>query len=185
MSKKVAVIVGSLRKDSFNRKLALFLKEIAAPQLDLSLVEIGGLSLYNQDQDQTPPQEWVSFRQAIAASDAVLFVTPEYNRSVPGVLKNAVDIASRPYGQAALAKMPGAVISSSPGTLGGALANQHLRQSLAVLNMPILPSPEVYLSGIDKLLNAEGQITADQTVSFLKNFVSAFADWITHNPKHS
>ena len=135
--RNVAVVVGSLRKDSVSRKLA---KAFAAvtPGLKFNIVEIGDLPLFDQDLEPTPPAPWVSFREEIAAADAVLFVTPEYNRSVPGALKNAIDVGSRPYGQSVWNGKPGAVISLSPGAIGGFGAHHHLRQSLVFLNVPLL-----------------------------------------------
>ena len=143
----VAVLVGSLRNGSFSRKLALALAAIAPPSLKLEIEEIGALPLYNQDDDANPPAPSVEFKARIAACDALLFVTPEYNRSVPGVLKNAIDIASRPYGKSAWDGKPGAVISVSPGAMGAFGANQHLRQSLVFLNVPTMPQPEAYVGG--------------------------------------
>ncbi len=137
-TRNVAVIVGSLRKESFNRKMAKALAELAPSSLKLEIVEIDQLTLYNQDLDESPPPAWVVFKQQVKAADAVLFVTPEYNRSIPGVLKNAIDVASRPYGQSAWDGKPGAVMSVSPGAMGGFGANQVLRQSLVFLNVPTL-----------------------------------------------
>jgi chromate reductase, NAD(P)H dehydrogenase (quinone) len=179
----VAVFVGSLRKDSINRKVARALIELAHPSLNLDIVEIGQLPLYNQDLDNDPPAEWTSFRQKIKAADAVLFVTPEYNRSVPGPLKNALDVGSRPYGQSAWNGKPGAVVSASPGAIGGFGANHHLRQSLVFLNVPALQQPEVYLSAADKLFGPDGTLTNDGTRKFLQGFLQAFAEWIGANGK--
>src|SRR6185312_11127983 len=127
-TKKIAVIVGSLRKESINRKVAHVLIELAPPTVTMEIVESGPLSLYNQDYDENPPAAWVTFRDQIKKFDSVLFVTPEYNRSVPGVLKNALDVGSRPYGQSVWDGKPGAVISVSPGAIGAYGANHHLRQ---------------------------------------------------------
>lgn len=177
----VAVLVGSLRKDSFNRKIALTLAEQAPPSLKLSIVDLGALSIYNQDLDPTPPPEWTAFRAQIKAADAVLFVTPEYNRSVPAVLKNALDIGSRPYGQSVWGGKPGAVVSSSMGGIGGFGANHHLRQSLVFLNVLTMQQPEAYIGGAHQLFDAEGRITNDGTRDFLKAFAQAFAGWVdTH-----
>ena len=141
---KVAVVVGSLRKDSMNRKLAQALAKLAPASLQLSIVEIGDLPLFNQDHEGNPSQPVIAFKQAIKSANAVLFVTPEYNRSVPGVLKNAIDTGSRPYGQSAWSGKPGAVISVSPGAIGGFGANHHLRQVLASVNVPTMPQPVSY-----------------------------------------
>src|ERR1700693_246641 len=137
----VAVIVGSLRKESFNRKMAKAMIGLAPPSLKLEIVEIGQVPHYNQDFDGDPPQEAKDFKGRIQQADAVLFVTPEYNRSVPGVLKNAIDVASRPYGKSAWSGKPGAILSLSPGALGAFGANHHLRQSLVFLNVPAMPQP--------------------------------------------
>jgi chromate reductase, NAD(P)H dehydrogenase (quinone) len=179
----VAVVVGSLRKDSLNRKVASALIELAPPSLKLGFVEIGGLSLYNQDDDANPPAAWMEFRAKIKAANAILFVTPEHNRSVPAAMKNALDIGSRPYGQSAWNGKPGAVVSASPGAVGGFGANHHLRQSLVFLNIPAMPQPEAYISGADKLFDASGKLTNDGTRKFLQQFMQAFADWITANTK--
>src|SRR5215212_9656912 len=168
-SKNVAVLVGSLRKGSLNRKLALALVAMAPPGLALKIVEIGQLPLYNQDTDEQPPATWADFRKTIAGSDAVLFITPEYNRSVPSALKNAIDVGSRPYGKSAWSGKPGAVISVSPGAIGAFGANHHLRQSLVFLNVPAMPQPEAYIGGAAELFDAEGHLTSDRTVEFLRH----------------
>ncbi len=177
----VAVVVGSLRKDSLNLKLARALAAIAPPQIRLEVVPIGNLPLYNQDLDGDPPSQWVAFRDRIRRADAVLFVTPEYNRSVPGVLKNAIDVGSRPYGQSAWDGKPGGVISASPGAIGGFGANHHLRQSLVFLNVPVLQQPEAYLGGADKLFDEQGGIANESTRGFLGKYLSTFAAWIERN----
>jgi chromate reductase, NAD(P)H dehydrogenase (quinone) len=177
----VAVLVGSLRKDSFNRKMAKALQRLAPPSLRLEIVEIGNLPLYNQDDDANPPAVSAAFKSRIERADAVLFVTPEYNRSVPGVLKNAIDIASRPYGKSAWNGKPAAVITVSPGAIGGFGANHHLRQSLVFLNMPTLQQPEAYIGGAADLFDAQGNLTKESTREFLKKFLDAFAQWIGRN----
>jgi chromate reductase len=179
----VAVIVGSLRKDSINRKVAHALIELAPPELKLAVVEIGQLPIYNQDGDDKPPAEWTAFRERIKTADAVLFVTPEHNRSVPAALKNALDVGSRPYGKNAWSGKPGAVVSASPGGIGGFGANHHLRQSLVFLNVPAMAQPEVYLGGADKLFDAQGRLANDGTRKFLEGFMQAYASWITANGK--
>jgi chromate reductase, NAD(P)H dehydrogenase (quinone) len=179
----VAVLVGSLRKDSINRKVANALIELAPSSLKLGFVEIGALPLYNQDTDASPPAPWVAFRTQIKAADAVLFVTPEYNRSVPAALKNALDVGSRPYGQSAWNGKPAAVVSAAPGAIGGYGANHHLRQSLVFLNMPAMQQPEAYIGGADKLFGPDGKLTNDSTREFLQKFAQAFADWIAANTK--
>lgn len=177
----VAVIVGSLRKDSINRRVANALAELAPAALKLSMIEIGQLAIYNQDDDTNPPTAWTQFRERIRAADAVLFVTPEHNRSVPAALKNALDVASRPYGQSAWNGKPGAVVSASPGAIGGFGANHHLRQCLVFLNVPAMAQPEVYLGGADKLFDSQGKLANDGTRKFLQGFMQAFGVWITAN----
>ncbi len=179
----VAVIVGSLRKDSINRKVANALVELAPAGVKLDIVDIGHLPIYNQDGDENPPAEWTVFRQRIKRADAVLFVTPEHNRSVPAALKNAIDIGSRPYGQSAWSGKPGAVVSASPGAIGGFGANHHLRQTLVFLNIPAMPQPEAYLGGADKLFNADGKLINDGTRKFLEGFMQAYAEWVAANVK--
>jgi chromate reductase len=178
--RNVAVLVGSLRRDSFNRKVAQALMVLAPVSLKLSIVEIGQLPFFNEDDEASPPSSWTAFRQFINAADAVLFVTPEYNRSVPGVLKNAVDVASRPYGKNCWNGKPGAVISVSPGAIGGFGANNHLRQSLAMLNVPTMPTPEMYIARVANLINAAGELD-ENTQEFLQKFVQTFAVWIEKN----
>jgi chromate reductase len=142
-TRKIAVIVGSLRKDSLNRKAAEALAALAPAGVELEIVEIGDLPLYNEDLEAAgAPAAWERFRSQLKASDAVLFVTPEYNRSVPGALKNAIDVGSRPYGASVFSGRPAAVMSVSPGAIGGFGANHHLRQSLVFLDMPVLQQPE-------------------------------------------
>ncbi|MEW5850854.1 MAG: NAD(P)H-dependent oxidoreductase [Myxococcota bacterium] len=174
----VAVLVGSLRKESFNRRVAQALMELAPSSLKLEIVEIRQLPLYNQDDDANPPAASVAFKTRIKAADAVLFATPEYNRSVPGVLKNAIDIASRPYGQSAWEGKPGAVISASPGSVGGFGANHHLRQSLVFLNVPCMQQPEMYLGHIHNALDAQGKVSDPKVRELLQKFINAYAAWV-------
>ena len=173
----VAVLVGSLRKGSLNRMAAEALARLAPQGLALEIVEIGALPLYNQDLDQDPPQSWADFRTRIKAADAVLFVTPEYNRSVPAALKNAIDVGSRPYGGSAWDGKPGGVISVSPGAYGGFGANHHLRQSLVFLNVPAMQQPEAYMGGAGDAFDEQGQPT-ERTAKFLKRFITAYAGWV-------
>ena len=177
--RKVAVVVGSLRKGSYNRMVAHALAEVAPQSLALEIVEIGQLPLYDQDADTaSPPPAWTAFRQQVKGAEALLFVTPEYNRSVPGALKNAIDVGSRPYGQSAWDGKPGAVVSVSPGALGAFGANHHLRQSLVFLNVPVLQMPEAYIGGAADLFDANGKLKNDSTREFLKKFMHAFAAWV-------
>jgi chromate reductase len=172
----VAVVVGSLRKDSVSRRVARAL-EALTPNLKFTEVEIGNLQHFNQDLEATPTAEWTSFRNQIKAADAVLFVTPEYNRSVPGVLKNAIDVGSRPYGASAWDGKPGAVISVSPGAIGGFGANHHLRQSLVFLNVPMLSS-EAYVGNAFALFDENGELINEATAEFLRAYGQAFSAWI-------
>ncbi|MBZ6074944.1 NADPH-dependent FMN reductase [Microvirga puerhi] len=178
MARNVAVFVGSLRKESFTRKIAKALVELAPEGMSLSFVEIGQLPLYNQDDESNPPESYREFRRTVAAADAVLFVTPEYNRSIPGGLKNALDVGSRPYGQSAWDGKPGAVVSVSPGAIGGFGANHHLRQSLVFLNIPAMQQPEAYVGNVTQLLDDQGKLTNDNTRAFLAKFMQSFAAWI-------
>ena len=181
--RNVAVLVGSLRKESLNRKLAIALAGLAPASLKLRIVEIGALPLYNQDHEVEPPAVVRDFKQQVAASAAVLFVTPEYNRSVPGALMNAIDQASRPYGHSAWAGKPAAVITLSPGAIGGFGANHHLRQSLVFLDMPTMAQPEAYVGNAGKLFDAAGEIAVQETREFLGKFLVAFEDWVERNAK--
>lgn len=179
----IAVVVGSLRKDSINRKVARALVALAPSSLKLNIVEIGDLPLYNEDIDiDSPPAAYTAFRQQIGAADGVLFVTPEYNRSVPGVLKNAIDVGSRPYGKSAWGGKPGAVVSASPGAIGGFGANHHLRQSLVFLNVPCMQQPEAYLGNAGTFFDAAGTVF-EQTKPFLQTFINAFAAWVELHKK--
>ncbi|MCK1296752.1 MULTISPECIES: NAD(P)H-dependent oxidoreductase [unclassified Bradyrhizobium] len=177
----VAVIVGSLRKASINRMVANALAELAPAGLKLGIVEIGQLPLYNQDGDDDPPAEWTAFRERVRAADSVLFVTPEYNRSVPAALKNALDVGSRPYGKSAWSGKPGAVVSASPGGIGGFGANHHLRQSLVFLDVPAMPQPEAYIGGADRLFDADGKLVNEETRKFLQGFMQSYAAWVSAN----
>jgi chromate reductase, NAD(P)H dehydrogenase (quinone) len=181
-SHKVAVFVGSLRKESFSRKLAKALIAIAPPALKLEIVETGQLPLYNQDFEADPPQTVRDFKQKLESFDAVLFVTPEFNRGVPGNLKNAIDVGSRPYGKSSWSGKPGAVISNSPGVMGGFGANHALRQSLVFLNVPAMPQPEAYIGGVAAMFDDKGTLTNDSTREFLQKFLAAFAQWVERNP---
>jgi chromate reductase len=174
----VAVIVGSLARASLNRKMAGALIGVAPPSLAPAIVEIGELPLYTPDFEADPPPTVRAFRERIARADAALFVTPEYNRSVPGVLKNAIDVGSRPYGKSVWAGKPAAVVSVSPGAIGAFGANHHLRQSLVYLDMPTMEQPEAYIGGAAKLFDEQGALVNDGTREFITKFMQAFAQWI-------
>jgi chromate reductase len=159
--------------------LANALMSLVPPSMKLEVVEIGQLPFFNQDlETAATPAQWTAFRQRIKAADAVLFVTPEYNRSVPAVLKNALDVGSRPYGSSVWDRKPGAVVSGSPGAIGGFGANHHLRQSLVFLNVPTMQQPEAYVGHADKLFDEQGKLVSDGTRKFLQGFMQAFANWV-------
>jgi len=175
----VCVLVGSLRKASFSGMLANALISLAPSSLQLDIVEIGQLPFYNQDLDTyAPPAPWTAFRERIKSADAVLFVTPEYNRSVPAVLKNALDVGSRPYGSSVWDRKPGAIVSASPSAIGAFGANHHLRQSLVFLNVPTMQQPEAYLGHADKLFDEHGKLVSDGTRKFLQELMQTFANWV-------
>lgn len=174
---KVAVLVGSLRKESYTRKVAEALIALAPDTLDCGIVELGDLPLYSEDLDGDPPAAWTRFRKAIKACDAVLIATPEYNRSIPGGLKNAMDIGSRPQEDSVWDGLPTAVVSVSPYKTGGFGANHHLRQTLVYLNMPVMQQPEAYIGGVKGLLDEAGELKLEATSVFLASYMSAFADW--------
>lgn len=179
--KKIAVFVGSLRKESFNRKMAKALVALAPESLSLEIIEIGELPLYNEDLDTgAPPALWAGFRERLLKFDGVLFVTPEYNRSVPAVLKNAIDVGSRPYGKSVWNGKPGAVMSVSPGAIGGFGANHHLRQSLVFLNVPAMQQPEAYMGTAASLFDESGDL-AGPAREFAAKFIQAFAAWVETN----
>ncbi len=180
MAKKIGVIVGSLRKESWNRKLALALMKLAPSSLHMEIVEIGQLPLYNQDPDDQgePYKEWTAFRELMTTFDGFLFVSPEYNRSVPAPLKNAIDVGSRPYGKSIWGGKPSAIISASPGAIGGFGANQHLRQSFVFLDVPCMQQPEAYISGVNLLFDADSNIAKKETQEFLRKFMEAYASWV-------
>jgi chromate reductase len=173
----VAVVVGSLRKDSFNRAVARAIVKLAPADFSFKEVSIADLPLYNQDADGHEEETVRRFREEIAASDAVLFATPEYNRSMPGVLKNALDQGSRPYGKSVWAGKPAAVIGVSPGIIRTALAQQHLKNVLSFLNMPTLCQPEIYLQYHEDLLDAAGNI-GEASRGFLQGFMDAYTAWV-------
>lgn len=178
--KKIAVIVGSIRKNSWNRKIAQLLMKLAPSSLHMELVEIESLPLYNEDLDepQQPPKAWVAFRDRMKSMDGVVFATPEYNRSIPAVLKNAIDVGSRPYGKSIWSGKPGAVISASPGAIGGFAANHHLRQTFVFLDIPCMQQPEAYISGVNKLFDDKGHLINEDTEKFLKKYIDAYAAWV-------
>ena len=176
---KIAILVGSLRRDSINRHVARSICRFASDRLDCTLVEIGDLPLYNQDHEAEPPDSVTRFRQQIAAADGVLFCTPEYNRGIPGVLKNAIDVGSRPYGSSVWDKKPAAVITASPGAIGGFGSNHQLRQCCVFLNMPVMQQPEAYLGHVtDASFDAEGCLKEGPLKDVVMQLARAFAGWV-------
>ena len=173
----IAVIVGSLRRDSFNRQLANAIVKLAPPEFSFTQVNIGDLPLYNQDSDANPPPSVIRFKGEIAAAKGLLFVTPEYNRSLPGVLKNAIDQGSRPYGQSVWAGKPAGVLGVSVGAIGTAMAQQHLRNILAYLDVPTLGQPEAFIQAKDGLFDASGEIGAGSR-KFLQDWIDRYVAWI-------
>jgi chromate reductase, NAD(P)H dehydrogenase (quinone) len=176
---RVGVIVGSLRKGAYTRMLARALPELTPPSLQLVEIGIGDLPLYNYDlETATPPPAWTAFRTAVKSTDALLFVTPEFNRSMPGALKNAMDVGSRPWGDSAWTGKSAAVISLTPGALGAMAANHHLRQVLMAVNLAAMPYPEAYIPGAATLFDESGRLTTAETRQFLQTFMEAFAAWV-------
>ena len=179
MTYRIAIIVGSLREGSINRKVARSICALRDDNLDCSMIEIGDLPLYNQDLDKDPPEQWVRFRKQIADADGILFCSPEYNRGIPGVLKNAIDVGSRPYGQSVFDKKPGAIVTASPGSIGGFGANHQIRQAAVFLNMPIMQQPEAYLGHVtDDSFDAEGKLNEGSLKQLITNLAHAFHDWV-------
>ncbi|EKS40333.1 NADPH-dependent FMN reductase [Afipia clevelandensis] len=178
MAHSVAVIVGSLRKESFSLKIAKALAKIAPPSLKLGIVTLHDLSFFNQDLEATPPADWLKFRETVQKSDAVLFVSPEYNRSVPGVLKNAIDVGSRPYGKSSFLGKPTGIVVSSPGPLGGVAAAMHLKALLPGICGPILQQPEIYLNGVGDAFDDKGELTKESLEKVLRDYITAFAAWV-------
>ncbi len=174
---KIAVVVGSLRKDSFNRKFAEALVKLAPAEFSFEMLQIGDLPLYNQDDDAHPSEQVQRLKREVSAAQGLLFVTPEYNRSIPGVLKNAIDHASRPYGQNSWAKKPAGVIGVSVGAIGTAMAQQHLRNILAYLDVPTLGQPEAFIQMKDGLIEPSGEIGPDSR-KFVQAWMDAYVAWV-------
>jgi chromate reductase, NAD(P)H dehydrogenase (quinone) len=176
---KIAIIVGSLREGSLNRRVAKSICAIRGDNLDCSMIEIGDLPLYNQDLDTNPPEQWVRFRDQVRPVDGVLFDSPEYNRGVPGVLKNAIDVGSRPYGQSVFDKKPAAIVTASPGSIGGFGANHQIRQAGVFLNMPMMQQPEAYLSHVtDDSFDESGCLKDGPLKDLVVTLAHAFHDWV-------
>ena len=180
-SYKIAILVGSLRKESINRKLARTMCALRGDNLDCSMIEIGDLPLYNQDYDAAPeqPEPYTRFRDQIGSADGVLFVSPEYNRGIPGVLKNAIDVGSRPYGHSVFNAKPAAIITASPGSIGGFGANHQIRQACVFLNMPVMQQPEAYLGHVtDDSFDENGRLKEGPLMTLVEKLAHAFHDWV-------
>ena len=179
MAYKIAIIVGSLRKGSLNRKMGRAICGLRDDNLECSTLEIGDLALYNQDLDANPPEQWRRFRDEVAAADGVLFVSPEYTRGIPGVLKNAIDVGSRPYGQSVFDKKPAAIVTVSPGAIGGFGANHQIRQACVFLNMPVMQQPEAYLGQVtDDSFDENGKLKEGPLKDLVVKLAHAFHDWV-------
>ena len=177
-NKTIGVVVGSIREGSFSKSVAKYLAKTAPENIQMRFLDISGLPLYNQDLDNNPPEAWAKFKAEVQALDGVLLVTPEHNRSFSAALKNALDIASRPYGESAWDGKPAGVVSVSPGALGGFGANHHLRQVLSFLNMPAMQQPEAYVGNIMASLGENGEVVNPTLQEFLKSYMDAFARWV-------
>lgn len=179
MAYKIAIIVGSLRKGSINRKIARSICALRDDNLECSMIEIGDLPLYNSDLDADPPEQWVRLRNKIAEADGVLFCSPEYNRGIPGALKNAIDIGSRPYGQSVFDKKPAAIVTASPGGIGGFGSNHQIRQAAVFLNMPVMQQPEAYLGHVsDNSFDDDGKLKDGPLKDLVTVLAHAFHDWV-------
>ena len=181
MSKKtVGIVVGSLRKGAFSKSIADCISKMLEKDFNVKMINISNLAIFNQDFDDegTTPKEWTAFREEVKNSDAFLFVTPEYNRSIPPVLKNALDIASRPYGQNVWGGKPGAIVSVSPGGTGGFGANHHLRQTMSFLNIYMLQQPEMYIGNVTTLLDDKGNVINKDTIKFFQSFTDEYTKWV-------
>ena len=174
----IVVIVGSLRKESFTLKIANALAKLAPPSLKLDVVTLNGISFFNQDLEAAPPADWTAFREKIQKSDGVIFVTPEYNRAIPGVLKNAIDVASRPYGKSSFQGKPTGIISNSPGPGGGVSAAKTLQNVLPGITGPILGQPETYLNGVGDAFDDKGELTKESLKTVLKQYIDAYAAFV-------
>ncbi|CAN5174464.1 NADPH-dependent FMN reductase [soil metagenome] len=182
-NRKIGILIGSLQANGLTRKVANAIRLIGADRLDFSVIEIGALPLYNPEREEGGVPEWAAFRTAVAPLDGILFVTPEYNRSVPAALKNAIDVGSRPYGASVWSQKPAAIVSQSPGAIGGFGANHHLRQSLVFLDMPAMQQPEAYVGHSAGLFDESGALIEGSGKTFLESFVTAFAAWVALHAK--
>src|SRR5258708_10347039 len=178
----VVVIAGSLRKESFTLKIAKALTKLAPDTLKLNVVTLHDISFFNQDLEAAPPADWLAFREKLQKSDGVIFVTPEYNRSIPGLLKNAIDLGSRPYGKSSFLGKPVGIVSNSPGPLGGVSAAKHLQNILPGIAGSIMGQPEIYLNGVGDAFDDKGELTKESLQKVLKQYIDAFAAFVEkHN----
>ena len=179
MPYKIAILVGSLREGSINRKIARSICALRNDNLDCSMIEIGDLPLYNSDLDENPPAQWTRFRDQVGSADGVLFVSPEYNRGIPGVLKNAIDVGSRPYGKSVFDKKPAAIVTASPGSIGGFGSNHQIRQAAVFLNMPVMQQPEAYLGHVsDDAFDEAGCLKEGPLKGLVTVLAHAFSGWV-------
>lgn len=179
MQKKVAIIIGSIRKESFNRKVANEMIRLAPEGLALEIIEIKDLTFFNEDIENDPPQSWIDYKNQIEENDAILFISPEYNRTIPGVLKNAMEIGARPPKKNSWKEKPGAVVTVTPGAIGGLGANQTIREAAVSLNIPMMQQPEAYIGQIKDKLMEDGKTVNEKTEKFITDFLVAFEKWIT------
>jgi len=178
----IVTIVGSLRKESFSLKLAKAMAKLAPASLKLDVTTLNDISFFNQDLEAAPPADWLALREKLQKSNGVLFITPEYNRSIPGVLKNAIDVASRPYGKSAFLGKPVGIVSNSPGPLGGVSAAKHLQTILPGIAGVIIGQPEIYLNGVGDAFDDKGELTKEPLQKVLQQYLEAFAGFVaTHN----
>jgi chromate reductase, NAD(P)H dehydrogenase (quinone) len=178
MAYNIVTIVGSLRKESFSLKIANALAKLAPASLKLDVTTLGGISFFNQDLEAAPPADWLAFREKLQKSNGIIFVTPEYNRSISGVLKNAIDVGSRPYGKSSFLGKPTGIISNSPGPLGGVSAAKHLQNILPGISGPIMGQPETYLNGIGDAFNEKGELVKEPVQKVLQQYLGAFAAFV-------
>jgi chromate reductase len=182
MAHTIVTIVGSLRKESFSLKIARALAKLAPSSITLDVTTLHGISFFNQDLEANPPADWLAFREKLQTSNGILFVTPEYNRSIPGVLKNAIDVGSRPYGKSSFNGKPTGIVSNSPGPLGGVSAAKHLQNILPGISGPILQQPEIYLNAIGDAFDEKGELIKESLKPVLQQYINAFA---AHVEKHN
>jgi chromate reductase, NAD(P)H dehydrogenase (quinone) len=179
----IVVIAGSLRKQSFTLKIASALAKLAPDTLKPDVVTLHDISFFNQDLEAAPPADWLKFRETLQKSDGVIFVTPEYNRSIPGVLKNAIDVGSRPYGKSSFLGKPTGIVSNSPGPLGGVSAAKHLQNILPGISGPILGQPEIYLNGVSDAFDDKGELIKEPLQKVMKQYIDAFAAFVEKQNK--